>query len=181
MNKETKQEIQNILDRNFTRGDNQKAFQELIEFWNTRQEPIQPTPVYDKPVNFKDEVDKLKIEFMESFGSIPDSAMYTLRQLKSIGLQVVEQTANIIGQHSKPTPVVSEEELRINAHKELEEEWTQIERIRFVDGFFACHEWLQSRPQANEVSKFCECEEKIPAIKAMWVVCEKCNKPIKDD
>ena len=53
-------------------------------------------------------------------------------------------------EHQQPTPVVSEEELRINAHKGLEEEWTQIERIRFVDGFFACHEWLQSRPQANE-------------------------------
>jgi hypothetical protein len=54
-------------------------------------------------------------------------------------------------EHQQPTPVVSEEELRINAHKGLEEEWTQIERIRFVDGFFACHEWVQSRPQQKGV------------------------------
>ena len=33
----------------------------------------------------------------------------------------------------------------------------------------------------NTEGEFCECAEKQPEIKAMWVVCANCGKPIKDE
>ena len=34
---------------------------------------------------------------------------------------------------------------------------------------------------SNTEGKYCECAEKEPEIKAMWIVCAKCGKPIKDE
>ena len=34
---------------------------------------------------------------------------------------------------------------------------------------------------SNTEGQYCECAEKEPEIKAMWIVCAKCGKQIKDE